>query len=715
MGHIINPIAFRLGHSRSWEDNWYIKNIYYPEFLHSMLKIRHYLYYFWTTRNIEKKGFILSHFNFFKFLKKLLVKIFLYNIDFEKHIYSFFAKGMSMFSDAFKARLKFKKKRKYPFFFERHKPDLFFLFYFYFTFFLYRRKRLKKKVKKTIYSRLYKKRVIENFNKIYLDDLKNNNLNRYLKNVKKKQLNNEFLKIEKYEEKIKILKNGDLNFGFFDFLVYTFFKVNMLEKPEEMSKKIKKRNYEQVLNYEFKIRQWIKLLKKSLVTRYKFRTKKKRSIKNFIFFLTFIVKLLKTIKKKNGRIIYKLRDLNLKLVRLIFLNKLLSHFGRFYGSFLKLIIYLLSNINRPILKFCFITNNSINARFLARYIGLKLKRKFPLFSVINPVKRELKKLYKRKKEKKSNLIRAFYDSKFGLNEKILNYKDSFKNIILHFSEKYIEFYNFYYYNYNSLITFDFLIFFFFLKKKLKNFKIIKIIKKTFFERYREKRFKKRKFYIKKKWIYFFKLIISKIKIFNIDYLIIINSFLKNNLFINLFFSGNRNNIDNLASAFFLLKFDINTFLFINKNFIFFLVYKIFFNFTHLNINSLFVLNSKYTMISNYFLRSFMYYLYTYYSFNNFIEAFNINNRKIFKKTKELYKSNSFILGFKMSFKGRFTRKQRASSIWFHQGIVPLNTVKGVVDYAFFTVPLKNSAVSIKLWIYKRNNKMIWNNKVINKK
>lgn len=715
MGHLVNPIAFRLGHSRSWEDNWYMKNIYYPEFLHSMLKVRHYLYYFWTTRNMEKKGFILSHFTFFKFMKKLLVKIFLYNIDFEKHIYSFFAKGMSMFSDAFKARLKFKRKRKEPFFFERHKPDLFFLFYFYFTFFSFRKKRLNKSTKKNLYAQLYKERTINHFNKSCLNDLKNNNLNKFLKNVKKKQENNEFLKIDRYEDKIRTLDNGCLNLGFFDFLVYTFFKVNMLEKPEEMKKKIKKRNYEQVLNYNSKIQDWIKLLKKVLVTKYKFSTKRKKSIKNFVFFLTFIVNLLKTIKDKSERIIYKLRDLNLKLVRLIFLNKLLNHFGRFYGVFLRLIIYLLSNISKSILKFCFITNNSVNARFLARYIGLKLKRKFPLFNVINPVKRELIKLYRRKKEKKSNLIRAFYDSNFGLNEKILDYKDSFKNVIFYFSEKYTEFYNYYYNVYNSLLTFDFLIFFFFLKKKLRNWKKSKLFKNTFFLNLKKIKFKKKIFFLTRKWIYFIHAIIKKNLKFNVDNLIIINSYLKNKLLINLFFSSNRQNVDNLATAFFSLKFDINTFFFINKNFIFFLIYNIFFNFTHLNVNSLFILNFKYTMASNYFLKSFMYYLYTYYSFNNFIDAFNINNKKLFKKTKELYKSNSLILGFKMSFKGRFTRKQRASSIWFHQGIVPLNTVKGIVDYAFFTVPLKNSAVSIKLWIYKKRNKMIWNSKTINAK
>jgi hypothetical protein len=32
MGHLINPIAFRLGHGRSWEDIWFIKNIYYSDF-----------------------------------------------------------------------------------------------------------------------------------------------------------------------------------------------------------------------------------------------------------------------------------------------------------------------------------------------------------------------------------------------------------------------------------------------------------------------------------------------------------------------------------------------------------------------------------------------------------------------------------------------------------------------------------------------------------
>jgi len=41
-------------------------------------------------------------------------------------------------------------------------------------------------------------------------------------------------------------------------------------------------------------------------------------------------------------------------------------------------MYILTDMYKYHFKFCFITNNSVNAKFLVRYIGLKLKRKFPL-------------------------------------------------------------------------------------------------------------------------------------------------------------------------------------------------------------------------------------------------------------------------------------------------------------------------------------------------
>ena len=57
----------------------------------------------------------------------------------------------------------------------------------------------------------------------------------------------------------------------------------------------------------------------------------------------------------------------------------------------------------------------------------------------------------------------------------------------------------------------------------------------------------------------------------------------------------------------------------------------------------------------------------------------------------------------MAFKGSFSRKQRASSIWYSNGRASLNRLDLEVDYAFVKVPLKNSIVSIKIWLF-RNTK-----------
>jgi hypothetical protein len=58
----------------------------------------------------------------------------------------------------------------------------------------------------------------------------------------------------------------------------------------------------------------------------------------------------------------------------------------------------------------------------------------------------------------------------------------------------------------------------------------------------------------------------------------------------------------------------------------------------------------------------MFYLYVDFSFKKIMEYLNLNRRKHYIKLKNKCKPSSFILGYKMSFKGRFTRKQRASSI-----------------------------------------------------
>lgn len=61
---------------------------------------------------------------------------------------------------------------------------------------------------------------------------------------------------------------------------------------------------------------------------------------------------------------------------------------------------------------------------------------------------------------------------------------------------------------------------------------------------------------------------------------------------------------------------------------------------------------------------------------------------------------SFLYGFKFHFVGRFTRKQQSASMWFRQGFLPSSSMKAEVDYGIFTIPLKFSACTVKVWLYK---------------
>jgi hypothetical protein len=179
--------------------------------------------------------------------------------------------------------------------------------------------------------------------------------------------------------------------------------------------------------------------------------------------------------KESIRTKLKLKELNLKLLRIFFFNKILNKFAFFYGNFLRNILYILTNINKYTFKFCFITNNSINAKFLARYIGLKLKRKFPLFSVINPLKKELKKLSHKKREKKTSLLINLFNSKKKniFNNTEMNYKESFKDVLFYLNNKYMESLIQFYNNNYTFITFNIFIYYIYIINKNK-IKIINI-------------------------------------------------------------------------------------------------------------------------------------------------------------------------------------------------------------------------------------------------
>ena len=97
MGHLGNPIAFRLNYSKKWADTWFVRNLYYPEFLNKMLNVRDYLYYFFTKRSMLKSGNCLSHLNIIKIQKLYVIKIYIYSIDLEKLSYDFINKIYNLY------------------------------------------------------------------------------------------------------------------------------------------------------------------------------------------------------------------------------------------------------------------------------------------------------------------------------------------------------------------------------------------------------------------------------------------------------------------------------------------------------------------------------------------------------------------------------------------------------------------------------------------
>ena len=102
MGHLGNPIAFRLNYSKKWVDTWFTKNLYYPEFLNKMLNVRDYLYYFFTKKSMLKSGNCLSHLNIIKIQKLYVIKIYIYSIDLEKLSYDFINKIYNLYYSTLK-------------------------------------------------------------------------------------------------------------------------------------------------------------------------------------------------------------------------------------------------------------------------------------------------------------------------------------------------------------------------------------------------------------------------------------------------------------------------------------------------------------------------------------------------------------------------------------------------------------------------------------
>ena len=90
--------------------------------------------------------------------------------------------------------------------------------------------------------------------------------------------------------------------------------------------------------------------------------------------------------------------------------------------------------------------------------------------------------------------------------------------------------------------------------------------------------------------------------------------------------------------------------------------------------------------------------------NNFYYLYdynNVNKLRIRNSIRALDSKGRGIIGFKFQIKGRFSRKQKASSVSFRQGLMPLNTISAHIEYAYYVAPIENSAAIVKVWIYRK--------------
>jgi len=63
-------------------------------------------------------------------------------------------------------------------------------------------------------------------------------------------------------------------------------------------------------------------------------------------------------------------------------------------------------------------------------------------------------------------------------------------------------------------------------------------------------------------------------------------------------------------------------------------------------------------------------------------------------------NKAILYGYKFHFVGRFTRKQQAANLWYKFGSLANSSAVANVDYAFYTVILRYSVCTVKVWLYK---------------
>jgi hypothetical protein len=588
MGHIVNAIGIRLGWNLNWCDKWFSELLYYPEYFHSIYRIRFFVSSFFDNcPSLEENGAFFSHYEIIKHYKNLKINIFFYDGLFETLVVNYFHE---IFLD-------YKEIKK-----DKHSKNLFNV-----------------------------KFISEPLKIIGLFYL-------FIINLKLKKNEN--------DEEIFILKENEL--------IHQFGKKISLEHYFTTITKRRSSNWYEKIYYKKKFINSFNFLKnKFLSGRYFNNLSKKLNIRLYFFFIFYIYN--KQLNRCFDNYNYKVSNDIIK----IFLRRLviLFTYKKYFITCQKCIYFFylkhFSNKFKLSTNFFVIDNDSISARFLARYIARKFQQIYSFFELLNPIRKELK-----------------FVCKKGTLGNYTNITKLNKNLS------------------NNIIFFNW-------KKKKRN-QIFKVFLTYLFLNYKKYNLK------------FFYKYSTYLSINNLPIYIWINKFiLKKNFLIKFIFNFS---IRRGAFSFFFqnnikLNINFNDFLYPSKHEqlkykidftgFFFFIYEDFLLNKNIIFNNIlkFEKNMYYLRYTQYFFNRYMQYKYWIYNYDS--SNYNHLKQRILK-----FKWKSGLLGYKLQCLGRFSRKQRASSRWFCFKSTPLNTIDANIDYNYWSLPITNSIITIKVWLYK---------------
>jgi Ribosomal protein S3, C-terminal domain len=592
MGHLVNPIAFRLGWSRQWVDDYFVELRYYPEVLHRLLRFRYFLNSFFTTKGPQPlfNSYLISHFNFFFDLRGFTLQIFYYNSRMDPAWYDFFEKIVQR---PFGLRFFPKERHEPPAFssWNRKCLSLLFIFYHYGV--------------NGVLDQPYTYRLP--FFKAYQNTLQAQDFcHAYPRYVFKRfRVRRPYFSVSEQE----------------CFVLLHLLRFRTLQEPGRINFTFRGRGLRMV-NFEAVAQTFFRLLYINHMT--------KPYMRNYFYWLRFL--------------------------------------GQFF--FLK---------NAFTIHFFQVNNEQISARFLAKFLAIRFSQGFTVRGALNPIRRDLrlaKRLAKRAHYKKMAWHRRL---------SVPAGRGGFSALtdLLTLSQAFTPQHRF---NRKCAWGYDHLFLSFRLRRHLpKKFQTINL--RSLFASTKKKN---RRRFFNKKAIKSYRAGSSRFRSFY--------RFLR-------FFHDRR----------FLYSFVYHftsqakkLFFFKNYALAFFLEY-VFDRFANYEMAHSFLSRQPFAAFRG-LSSAGLYHLTgaSLLSFLSFSSQASISPRSydtLFAVKRQLIRRSKKpaigIQGFRVRLHGRFTRKQIAASYHFQEGAMPLSAVDVSIDYGFATVPLRNSAIGIKVWLYRR--------------